>query len=92
MVKGATLTLTTKQAEYFVRNRISIGEGTNEERMRRQKEYLKNAVDLMIRQISQNPDRVGELLDAVEDCLIYSFVTKSNSTPIEYFDMDVQEM
>ena len=41
MTKGATLTLQGDQAETFVRSRMTVGDGTNESRMKRQEEpYL----------------------------------------------------
>lgn len=43
MVPGATLTLTDDQAEIFVRGRMSVADGTNENRMSRQAQYLEAA-------------------------------------------------
>ncbi len=40
MVPGATIHLNDKQAELFVHSRMSIGDGTNESRMRRQRTYM----------------------------------------------------
>lgn len=48
--KGSTLTLTDEQAERFVRARMSVGEGTNVERMSRQKEYM----DALLEKIKNN--------------------------------------
>lgn len=42
--KGSTVTLKGKEAEDFVRARMTVGEGTNEERMVRQNEFMKNAI------------------------------------------------
>ena len=47
MKVGATLTLDGKQAEYFVRNRMEIGVGTNEARATRQTQYWDGLVQLM---------------------------------------------
>lgn len=44
---GETITLQGKQAEYFVRNRMEIGVGTNEERAKRQTQYWDGLVQLM---------------------------------------------
>ncbi|MEG0901177.1 MAG: LCP family protein, partial [Clostridia bacterium] len=40
MVKGTTLTLHGMQAEHYVRGRTTVGDGTNESRMKRQAAYL----------------------------------------------------
>ena len=48
--KGSTLTLTDEQAERFVRARMTVGEGTNAERMARQKEYM----DVLLQKIKSN--------------------------------------
>lgn len=37
---GTTVNLTDEQAELFVHERMNVGDGTNEARMRRQKQYL----------------------------------------------------
>ena len=47
MKAGETLTLEGKQAEYFVRNRMDIGVGTNEARATRQTQYWDGLVQLM---------------------------------------------
>ena len=41
---GSSVTLHGKEAETFVRARRTVGEGTNEERMRRQSEYMQQAI------------------------------------------------
>ena len=40
LVQGETITLSDEQAETFVRGRMSVGEGDNVSRMRRQKRYV----------------------------------------------------
>ena len=40
LVMGETVKLNDTQAEHFVRGRMSVADGTNENRMKRQKEYL----------------------------------------------------
>jgi LCP family protein required for cell wall assembly len=42
MKKGAEVTLTDEQAEKYLRARMSVGEGTNEERIHRQRNYLES--------------------------------------------------
>ena len=40
LVMGSTVTLNAKQAESFVRGRMSVADGSNENRMKRQNQYL----------------------------------------------------
>ena len=44
---GSKVTLRNKEAEQFVRSRMTIGEGTNAERMIRQNEFMKNAIAVL---------------------------------------------
>lgn len=69
MKKGVTLTLHGDQAEYYVRNRIMIGDGTNEKRMERQKAFLKGLSGKLSARIQSRHDFMGELFDALEPSL-----------------------
>lgn len=53
MVPGATLTLTGRQAEYMVRSRYDIADGTNEMRMSRQRQYI-DAAALKLRALCRS--------------------------------------
>ena len=53
---GATITLQGKQAEYFVRNRMDIGVGTNEARGKRQTQYWDALVKKMDEQLQTEND------------------------------------
>ena len=70
MIQGATLTLHGKQAEYFVRNRMNIGEGTNEARMLRQEAYLSQLFTQLRQQFEQEKQRTAEVLDALADYMV----------------------
>lgn len=70
MVQGATLTLHGKQAEYFVRSRMNIGEGTNEARMVRQEAYLEQLLTQLHGQLGQEKQRTAEVLDAMADYVV----------------------
>ena len=63
MTKGATLTLRGKQAEYFVRSRMDIGSGTNEERMKRQQVYTAALMEQMDEGIRADQDYLGRIYD-----------------------------
>ncbi len=70
MTKGATLTLKGKQAEYFARSRMSIGDGTNSGRMRRQREFIRSAEDLLMEKINSDTSFVGKIYDALDGHMI----------------------
>jgi len=67
MTKGTTLTLTDEQAERFVRGRMSIGDGLNTSRMRRQKQYMDSFKDKLFQLMRSDPAFIGNMLDALED-------------------------
>ena len=60
-VKGATVLLTDKQAEEFVRARMNVGGGTNAERMDRQTQYMQKVYNLVMNQVRENPEYLNEL-------------------------------
>jgi LCP family protein required for cell wall assembly len=65
MTKGITLTLNNKQAEYFVRSRLDVGDGTNASRMRRQKTYIRAAEEILIQEMRSDMNYAGTLYDAL---------------------------
>lgn len=69
MTKGTTLTLKGMQAEYYVRGRQRIGDGTNEGRMARQEDYLTKLAVKLIDRISENQNFIGTLFDEMEPYL-----------------------
>lgn len=56
MKMGSTITLKGIQAEYFVRNRINIGVGTNEARSIRQTEYWKQLINIVDEKLHADDD------------------------------------
>lgn len=72
MRKGKTLTLTGKQAELFARSRQSIGMGTNEARMVRQRQYVDRLAELLDRRIQENQAYIGSLYDELKPYLMTS--------------------
>ena len=66
MTAGTTLTLSGKQAEYYVRNRMEIGVGTNESRMARQRVYMDQLAGILGERIGQSASFTGELFDLLE--------------------------
>ena len=72
MTPGTTLTLRGKQAELFVRGRMSIGEGTNEARMARQQVYLSELAGMLRARIHADKAFVGQLYDALQPYMVTS--------------------
>ena len=70
MQAGQTITLRGKQAETFVRARMTVGDGTNASRQLRQREWLTGARALLTEKIHENPNFFGEMLDALGDRLL----------------------
>lgn len=65
MVPGATITLHGEQTELFVRSRMEIGDGTNFSRMRRQRQFLNNAISLSFERIREDNGFFATLLDGL---------------------------
>lgn len=63
MAQGVTLTLQGKQAEYYVRGRMGIGEGTNLSRMKRQQVFIQAVGDRVVDEMNRDLDFVGTLFD-----------------------------
>ena len=57
MQPGMTVTLKGKQAETFVRARMSVGDGTNASRQIRQREWLDGATALISGKTGENPGK-----------------------------------
>ena len=74
--KGKTVTLHGQDAELFVRARLTIGSGTNEERMVRQNEFMKNAIATINKKISADLSFGESLLDTLSDIAETNFTKK----------------
>ncbi len=70
MQQGATVRLTGKQAEYFVRGRTTVADGTNRSRMNRQRVYIEALASEMERQLKEDAgfaeDVAAALLEHIE--------------------------
>lgn len=66
MTPGTTLKLQGDQAETYVRRRLDIGDGTNEARMQRQKQFLNNAMDMVIARMQKDTGFFGALFDGLK--------------------------
>ena len=70
MTKGTTLTLHGDQAETFVRNRMTIGDGTNEARMVRQEAYLSQLSVQLEEKLQQSQQFTAEGYDTLQPYLV----------------------
>ena len=66
MTKGATLRLMGKQAEFFVRGRMTVADGTNASRMARQQQYLNGLLDQFRKTVKGNQYKLNEVLSTVK--------------------------
>lgn len=70
MTKGATLTLTGQQAEYFVRERMAVGDGRNQSRMRRQEVFLEALSEKATEKIKGDSKFIDKLYGLLGDDLV----------------------
>ncbi len=66
MTAGTTLTLQGSQAEYYVRGRMGVGDGTNSSRMERQRTFIRAAEELLVQRVNEDMNYVGTLFDALD--------------------------
>jgi anionic cell wall polymer biosynthesis LytR-Cps2A-Psr (LCP) family protein len=64
--EGATVHLEGDQAEKFVRARMSLKDDTNSARMSRQEQYIKNAYNMVLDRLRQNPEYISDIYDSVK--------------------------
>ena len=74
--KGSNVTLHGKEAETFVRARMSVGSGTNQERMVRQGEFMTKAIQQMNKKISADLSFGESLLESLEKIATTNMTTK----------------
>ncbi len=74
--KGSTVTLHGREAEEFVRSRMTVGAGTNEERMVRQNEFMQKAVALMNKKIAADLSFGESLLTKLQSIATTNFPQK----------------
>ncbi len=89
---GDTIKLTDEQAQYFVRGRMEVADGTNENRMSRQEQFLTAAQPILQERIMSDENFFRELYDALGDYMVTSLSGKDISKLAkalrsnEYFD------
>ena len=70
MTIGTTLVLHGMQAEYFVRGRMAVGDGTNINRLRRQRAYINAAKDIVMGKLRQSPNYINTLFEELDEYLL----------------------
>lgn len=70
MTPGTTLTLTGRQAEYYLRYRYDVGDGSNASRLLRQRSYMEAAKPILRQKLEGSASELSALLDAVEPYLV----------------------
>jgi len=66
MKKGATVHLTGEMAEFFVRGRTTIADGTNASRMQRQRTYLEGLINMILFRMEEDKDFPDKVYNALE--------------------------
>ena len=74
--KGATVVLHGDEAQDFVRARMNVGGGTNEERMVRQNEFMQSALKCMNKKIASNVSFGESLLNQLQKLSTSNMTTK----------------
>lgn len=79
--EGATVTLTAKQAEYYVRYRYGLYDSSNSARMERQRQYLTALYQKMMTVSESNENFSAEAAIKFTEYM----VTNCNATKLDYF-------
>lgn len=67
---GATVKLQGDQVETFVRSRMSVGDGSNASRMRRQQQFISAATELLNEKLHQDEQFMDSLYDELTPYLV----------------------
>lgn len=70
MTKGTTLRLTGEQAEFFVRGRMTVADGTNASRMLRQQQYLSGLLRQFRTTVRGNQPELRDILDSLKGHMV----------------------
>jgi anionic cell wall polymer biosynthesis LytR-Cps2A-Psr (LCP) family protein len=72
---GKTVRLKGKQAEHFVRARMSVGDGTNASRQLRQRQWMSGATTLLMEKVQDNSNFLNEMMSALGNRLVTNAAT-----------------
>ena len=70
LVKGNTILLSDEQAYHFLHDRMNVGDGTNDARMRRQSAYLKSLKKIVSQKTEKNQQYPLDLFDGLEEYMV----------------------
>lgn len=70
LVEGETVTLTDEQAMHYVHDRMEVGDGTNEGRMRRQTQYLSELKPILLEKCQEDSAFALEIYDSLEEYMV----------------------
>lgn len=77
--KGKTLKLSDEQAMHFVHDRMNVGDGSNEGRMRRQNAYMKGLKEVLMEQSKENESFAMDVFNGLEDYMVTNLKGKNVS-------------
>ncbi len=86
MQKGATLRLMGDQAEFFVRGRMTVADGTNESRMNRQQQYLAGFLAQFRRTVMGNQSQLTRILSSLEGHMLSDASQNTLLHDVNYYD------
>lgn len=86
LVQGETVTLTGQQALRYVRTRYGMEDSSNMARMERQQQYITALRDKALSRIHEDESFIVELVDAVDDYVVYDSSDQKMQKLIEKFD------
>ena len=95
MTLGKTMTLYGKQAEYFVRSRYSLADGSNAKRMERQRVYMDAVKAVLQKKVQADSSFIDEFLNKVRELIhsdaalgrmvnVFSVLPAYEILPVEY--------
>lgn len=79
LVQGETIKLSDEQALHFVRGRMTVGDGKNESRMRRQEQYLEGLRSAMTEKVKADSGFAMEVYDTLQDVMVTDLTGKDFS-------------
>ena len=79
LIKGQTIHLNDDQALHYIHDRMNVGDGTNECRMRRQEQYLHNLSAIYKEKIRKDEEFSVTVYKKIQDYMVTS-ITLGNAT------------
>ena len=83
--KGETVKLNGEEAEMYVRARMSVGEGDNASRMRRQRAFMDSFQKTVMHRVKQEPNFINQLYKTLKDVAVTDISGNDISRMAEMF-------